>query len=58
MLFAGGGVRGGQVIGESDAIGAAPKNRPVTLAEVNATIDKVLGLPSQCGARPIEELFA
>ena len=57
MLFAGGGVRGGQVIGESDAIAAAPKNRPVTLAEVNATIDKALGVPPRHGVRAVEELF-
>jgi uncharacterized protein (DUF1501 family) len=57
MLFAGGGVRGGQVIGESDAIAAAPKNRPVALAEVNATIDRALGIPPRGGVRPVEELF-
>ena len=57
MLFAGGGVQGGQVIGESDAIAAAPKNRPVTLAEVNATIYKALGIPLRDGVRPVEELF-
>jgi hypothetical protein len=57
MLFAGGGVQGGQVVGESDAIAAAPKNRPVTLAEVNATIYKALDVPPGGGGRPIEELF-
>ncbi len=33
MLMAGGGMRGGQVIGSSDAIGAEPKDRPVTPAD-------------------------
>ena len=58
MLFAGGGVRGGQVIGESDAIAAEPRSRPVTPAQVAATIRQALGIPGDWpGARPIEELF-
>jgi uncharacterized protein (DUF1501 family) len=43
-LFAGGGVIGGQVIGSSDAMGAAPKDRPITPAEVAASIYHGLGL--------------
>ncbi len=30
MVMAGGGIKGGRVVGESDAIGAYPKNRPIT----------------------------
>jgi uncharacterized protein (DUF1501 family) len=44
MLFAGGGVRGGQIIGSSDRIGSEPRDRPVTPAEVAATIYHLLGI--------------
>jgi uncharacterized protein (DUF1501 family) len=44
MLIGGGPIKGGQVIGESDALGYAPKSRPVTPAEVAATVYKALGL--------------
>jgi hypothetical protein len=37
-LLAGGGVRGGQVVGESDATGAVPRLRPVTPADIHATV--------------------
>jgi uncharacterized protein (DUF1501 family) len=43
-LFAGGGVRGGQVVGASDALGGEPAQRPVTPAEVAATVYHALGL--------------
>lgn len=43
MILAGGGIRGGQVIGESDKIGAAPKLRPVTPADIHATVFTALG---------------
>ena len=42
--FAGGGVQGGRVVGRSDEIGAYPAERPVTPAEVVATIYKSLGV--------------
>ena len=45
MALAGGGVRGGQVVGSSDDIGSAPKDRPVTPSHVAATVYKALGLP-------------
>ncbi len=45
ISFAGGGVKGGQVVGESDEIGGAPKTRPVSPAEVAATIYHALGIP-------------
>ena len=38
MVMAGGGIQGGRVVGESDEIGAYPKNRPITPGEVAATI--------------------
>ncbi|MFN0086545.1 MAG: DUF1501 domain-containing protein [Blastocatellia bacterium] len=72
MLFAGGGVKGGQVVGASDEIGAYPKDRPVTPAEIAATMMHSLGIeletelpgPQGCPVRvvdqdvnPIFELF-
>src|SRR5205085_7116816 len=44
MSMAGGGIKGGQVVGASDDIAAAPKDRPTTPAEVAATIYKGLGI--------------
>ena len=44
MSFAGGAVKGGQVVGASDEIGAYPKDRPVTAAAVAATILYGLGI--------------
>jgi hypothetical protein len=43
VILAGGGIRGGQVIGASDAIGAYPKERPTTPAEIHATVFAALG---------------
>ena len=45
VVMAGGGVKGGQVVGASDAIGAAPQDRPVTPAHVAATVYRCLGIP-------------
>ncbi len=47
ILFAGGAVRGGQVIGSSDRIGSEPRDRPVTPAEVAATIYHALGIDTR-----------
>ena len=70
--FAGGGVKGGRVVGKSDDIGAYPVERPVKPNEVVATIYKSLGLDLEThlpgpnsrpfplvdfGTRPIMELF-
>jgi uncharacterized protein (DUF1501 family) len=44
VLFAGGGVRGGRVVGSSDRMGSEPRDRPVTPAEVAATIYMALGI--------------
>jgi hypothetical protein len=70
--FAGGGVKGGRVVGKSDDIGAYPVERPVKPSEIVATIYKSLGLELEThlpgpssrpfplvdfGTRPIMELF-
>jgi hypothetical protein len=70
ILFAGGGIRGGQVIGASDRTGAEPQDRPVTPAEVAATVYHALGVPADTrlpakdgrlvpliDAAPVHELF-
>src|SRR2546425_110701 len=72
VYFAGGGVKGGRVVGKSDEIGAYPVERPVKPSEVVATILHSLGLdlstelpgPSgrpfplvDYGTQPIRELF-
>jgi hypothetical protein len=72
IFFAGGGVKGGRVVGASDEIGAYPKDRPVTPPEVAATVYHALGmdihheLPGpgsrpiplvDYGVKPITELF-
>ncbi len=70
VLFAGAGVRGGQVIGSSDATGSEPRDRPVSPAEVAASVYYALGLdPATClpgpdgrplrlaDAAPVMELF-
>jgi uncharacterized protein (DUF1501 family) len=43
-LFAGAGVRGGQVIGKSDKIGAYPATAPYSPDDVGATVYHVLGV--------------
>lgn len=43
-LFAGAGVRGGQVIGKSDDIGAYPVTTPYSPDDVGATVMNMLGL--------------
>ncbi len=72
IVLAGGGIKGGQVVGSSDEIGAAPQDRPVTPAEVAATIFHSLGISLETelpgpqsrpfpivdrGVQPILELF-
>jgi uncharacterized protein (DUF1501 family) len=44
MLMGGGPIQGGRVVGESDELAYGPKTRPVTCAEVCATVYKGLGL--------------
>jgi hypothetical protein len=43
MVLAGGGLRGGQVLGESDATGSHPRSLPVTPADIHATVFTALG---------------
>jgi hypothetical protein len=72
VYFAGGGVKGGRIIGKSDDIGAYPTERPVKPSEIVGTIFHELGfdldahLPGPSGrpfplvdfgTRPITELF-
>ncbi|MBI2949839.1 MAG: DUF1501 domain-containing protein [Verrucomicrobia bacterium] len=72
VYFAGGGVKGGRVVGKSDEIGAYPAERPVKPSEVVATIYRSLGLDLEThlpgpsgrpfplvdfGTQPITELF-
>src|SRR5207249_10899886 len=64
-LVAGGGVRGGRVIGESDARAERPRERPLTPADVAATVQHAVGITSEMAqtmgvavnGRVIEELF-
>lgn len=44
VYFAGGGVKGGRIVGKSDDIGGYPVERPVRPNEIVATIYKSLGL--------------
>ena len=48
ILMGGGPLKGGTIVGASDEIGAAPKDRPTTPAEVAATIYKGLGIDPSC----------
>ena len=72
IILGGGPIQGGQVIGATDDIGFAPRLRPVSAAEVIATIyhgmgislDQRIAAPTgqafavvEDGARPIWELF-
>jgi hypothetical protein len=70
MWFAGGGIRGGTLVGESDDQAAYVKDRPVSPADVCATIYELLGIdpdmtvpdrsgrpvPISQGGRPIREV--
>ena len=58
IVMAGGGVRGGQVIGVSDRLGAEPTQRPIACTEVVASIYHLMDLrpTTQLDARPIREL--
>ncbi|WP_020471064.1 DUF1501 domain-containing protein [Zavarzinella formosa] len=71
-LFAGGGVKGGQVIGSSDEDGMRPKDRPVKVSHLHASICHALGInpnkevmtPLQRpmklvdDGKPVDELFS
>lgn len=71
MWFAGAGIRGGTVVGESDSQAAYVKDRPVSPADVCATIYECLGIdpdltvpdrggrpvPVSHGGQPIREIL-
>ncbi len=44
VALAGGGIRGGQVLGASDRVGESPAERPVTPGDLAATIFTILGV--------------
>lgn len=50
-LFAGAGVRGGQVIGKSDDIGAYPVTAAFSPDDLGATVYRVLGIPPEAEVR-------
>ena len=54
IFCAGGGSRGGKVIGASDKIGAFPKDDPATPENLAATIYQALGLPATTAWRDAE----
>lgn len=70
-LFAGGGLRHGQVIGSSDAKGALPLDRPLGPCDLLATMYKFMGISTELsppdysgrpipllpGGEPIREMF-
>jgi uncharacterized protein (DUF1501 family) len=70
-VLGGGGVKGGRVVGATDARGEYPKERPLTPADLHATIYHVLGVdprvqflnhqgrpvPALDGGEPIRELL-
>lgn len=44
VALAGGGIRGGQAYGTSDAVGESPRDNPVTPADLAATLYSLLGV--------------
>jgi hypothetical protein len=46
IVMAGGGIKGGEVYGSSDATGSEPRDNPVSPASVVATVYKTLGIPT------------
>jgi len=72
VIMGGGPLKGGQVVGASDDIGGAPKDRPTTPGEIAATVYHGLGISTglelpgaqgrpiplvERGTEPIKELF-
>ncbi len=55
VFFAGGGVRGGTVVGASDKIAGYPKSDPQTPENMAATIYHALGIPATAHWRDAEE---
>lgn len=70
VVLAGGGVRGGQVIGASDAQGGYPQQRPIHISDLAATIYHAMGIDPRarlydvqgqlrfvCDGNAVEEVF-
>jgi uncharacterized protein DUF1501 len=70
VVLAGGGVRGGNIVGSSDQFAAYPRERPVHVSELQATIFHILGIDPRaqlydilgqfhtiCDGNPVLELF-
>jgi Protein of unknown function (DUF1501) len=51
VVLAGGGVRGGQVIGSSDRVGESPRDNPVTPNDLARTIYSLLGVDADVELR-------
>ena len=73
MMMAGGGVKGGQVVGSSDDIGGAPRDTPISPGQIAATVYQALGVPLELelpgaqgrpiplverGTEPVHKLFS
>jgi hypothetical protein len=59
VLLAGGGIKGAQILGSSDRIGAYPASDPVDPVDIHATIYHCLGLdPEQTIYDPLRRPFA
>jgi uncharacterized protein (DUF1501 family) len=71
-VLAGGGIKGGQAVGKTDASGAAVTERPIPVRDFLATVCRILGIDAgktrtangrpvqlvEKGANPLQELFA
>jgi len=70
VVLAGGGIQGGRVVGSSDRIGGYPRDRPVHISDLAATVYHAMGVDPRtqlhdlqgqlrfiCDGRPVHELF-
>jgi uncharacterized protein (DUF1501 family) len=57
VILAGGGIRGGQVVGATDATASEVTERPVTPRDLAATLCHLLGLASGAPGRGVTELL-
>jgi uncharacterized protein (DUF1501 family) len=51
VLLAGGGIKGGQVVGTSDRIGAYPTSDPFDPVDIHATVYHLMGLNPEAHLR-------
>ncbi len=47
VLLAGGGIRGGQIVGSTDRLGEVPQHRPLRPGDLHHTVFRVLGVDPQ-----------